>query len=128
MQREYNNVKSGYDSLKERVETHDKLNREILSGKEQMVQKLETMANKGKIPDEALWNQLLECLCVDDSRDFDKIKDAFPRLSDINKHYLALVLVGIDGQSAATLLETSRQNVLRIRNKYKRKLQELGVF
>ncbi len=127
LQREYNNVKSGYDSLKERVETHDKLNREILSGKEQMVQKLETMANKGKIPDEALWNQLLECLCVDDSRDFDKIKDAFPRLSDINKHYLALVLVGIDGQSAATLLETSRQNVLRIRNKYKRKLQELGV-
>lgn len=40
---------------------------------------------------------------------------------------LALTMLDIGGQAAATLLGMSRQNVQRIRNKYKQRLKELGV-
>lgn len=74
-----------------------------------------------------LWLELisvLERLYVDFQGKMKGLTKSSPH-TDIQ--CLALSMLDISGQAAAILLGMSRQNVQRIRNKYKQKLKELGV-
>lgn len=127
LQRVCDTVRTEYTSLREEMERREKSDQARIQERTMLTYKLNQLVYKGSTPDKELWGELLRYLCDTPLYKFVEIEKIFPRLSEANKNYLALVLVGIDGQAAATLLGTSRQNVLRIRNKYKQKLKELGV-
>lgn len=83
--------------------------------------------NAGQSLSKGLWLELISVLnwfYVDFQGKMKELTKSSP-YTDLQ--CLALTMLDIGGQTTATLLDMSRQNVLRIRSKYRQRLKELGV-